>query len=906
MSPRTTSMRRGLVAAGAALMLVAGGAANAATFPASPEAPDAQPNPDAPVLPNPTQVERISGADRYATAAEIARNYPAGTTGTVIIASGQNFPDALSSQLAASVTGAELNAERFAGSPVPILLTRTDSLPGATASALRDLAPSKIVIVGGEGAVSETVATQLQGYAATVQRISGANRYDTSAAVAATYPAGAPVVYVATGADYPDALAAGARAGRDGVPVLLTRSDRLDGATASALEHLAPESVVVIGGSGAVSQEVVDAITEMVPDTTRVSGADRYATAAALAEAYEPDNVGYLASGTNFPDALTGGAFAGIHRGPLLLTRPHRLPGATLNAFDRLSPQGIVLFGGTVAVNQAVVTHLHEPENLPLWVDELVVQMLSFNDFHGRIAVDPGARLNATQDPDQNPVGGAVNFSATLKQLRSGSFDSQTLTVAAGDLIGGSTFLSGMFQDEPSIEVMNTAGLQVSSVGNHEFDEGVDELLRIVEGGNHPELGQFGDEPYAGTDFAYLAANVVYKDDQEPILPVTWTTTVDGVDIGFIGVTLEDTPTLVSPAGIQTVDFLPEVETINRYAAELQQQGVETIVALVHEGGQQTGTYRDCTNLTGPIVGIAENLDPAVDAIVSGHTHQPYVCSINDPAGNPRTLTSANQYGRVISETTLSISRSTGDVMRHRVNADNHLVLQSIADDPEMVPVVEKWEARAEVMAGRVVGTVAEDITGDASGNRGIETPMANLVADAILAGTSADDAGAAQISFMNVGGVRASLLVDQITNEEEPGEVTYEEAYNVLPFGNILVTVDMTGADVKEVLEQQYISSRGRPMLALGVSEGFTYTWDADAPEGEKVSNMQLNGVALEMDATYKVSTLNFLQEGGDMFTAFRNGTNLVGGPEDLAAFVSYLQANPGLTAPEDRVEGL
>ena len=212
----------------------------------------------------------------------------------------------------------------------------------------------------------------------------------------------------------------------------------------------------------------------------------------------------------------------------------------------------------------------------------------------------------------------------------------------------------------------------------------------------------------------------------------------------------------------------------------------------------------------------------------------------------------------------------------------------------------------AEVLAGRVVGTVAEDITGDAGGDRGIETPMANLVADAILAATEAPDAGGAQISFMNVGGVRDSLIVDEISNGEEEGEVTYQEAYNVMPFGNILVSIDLTGADIKAVLEQQYVPGRGRQYLALGVSEGFTYTWDDSQPQNQKVSEMELNGVPLDLGATYRVSTLNFLQEGGDMFTGFTAGTNLLGGPEDLAALVAYLEANPGLTAPGDRVAGL
>ncbi|RIK17721.1 MAG: hypothetical protein DCC50_00700 [Acidobacteria bacterium] len=902
MTTRTSTTRRALVAAGAALMLVAGGAGAATS---APTAPDAPPSPDAPVLPDPTQVHRISGPNRYATAAEIAKTFPAGASPTVVVTSGQGFADALSSQLPTSLTGATDSEDRAAGTPVPILLTRTGSLPEVTKDALAHLHPSKIVVVGGPAAVSETVLAELGQYAGTVQRVAGANRYETSAAVVGSYPSGVPVLYVATGQSFPDGLTAGAAAGRDGVPVLLTDPAKLRDVTAQAITDLAPQSVVVVGGPAAVSDTVLEAIAEIVPDTTRVSGANRYATAAAVAGGYEADSVAYLASGQNFPDALTGGAFAAYHQGPLLLTRTLTVPEATGDALDMLSPQGLVLFGGPASVAQAVVDGLDEV--LPAWYDELIVQLLSFNDYHGHIEVEDG-KLSEEQDPEQNLVGGAVNLSTTLDMLRTRSFENQTLTVAAGDLIGGSTFISGLFQDEPSVETLEVAGLDISSVGNHEFDEGVDELLRMQNGGNH-ELGQFDDEPYDGADFQWLAANVVDKETREPILPATEVRNVAGVDIGFIGMTLEATPTLVSPGGVADVDFLDEVETANAQAAQLRAQGVESIVVLLHEGGYQTGTYNGCEGISGAVVDIAENLAPSIDAVITGHTHQPYICQIDDPAGEPRSVTSANQYGRVVTETALSVSRTTGDVLRDRVWADNHLVLQSVADDPEMVQVVEKWQAKASVLAGRVVGTVAEDITGDSSGNRGIETPMADLVADAILAATSAPEDGGAQISFMNVGGVRASLFVDQISNAEDPGEVTYQEAYNVMPFGNLLVSIDMTGEQIKTVLEQQYqpVPDRSsRPMLALGVSDGFTYTWDATQPQGERASNLALNGTPIDPAATYRVSTLNFLQEGGDLFTGFTEGTNLMGGPEDLAALVQYLNDNPGLTAPGDRIEGL
>ncbi|MFP5347020.1 MAG: bifunctional metallophosphatase/5'-nucleotidase [Actinomycetes bacterium] len=537
---------------------------------------------------------------------------------------------------------------------------------------------------------------------------------------------------------------------------------------------------------------------------------------------------------------------------------------------------------------------------------EATVQLLSFNDFHGHLeATDPP--LDPVQDPSQTPVGGVEYLSSTLSALRGQVGDGTSLTVGAGDMIGGSTFLSGLFHDEPSVEALDTLGLDVASVGNHEFDEGTPELLRMQYGGCHPKDGcYFPDQPYLGAKYQYLAANVVRKANDQPLLPATAVRTVDGVKIGFIGMTLAATPTLVNPTGVSSVKFLDEVETANAQAKVLQAQGVQAIVVLVHEGGYQTGTYQQCQGMSGPIVDIAKRLDPAIDLVVSGHTHQPYVCIIPDPAGKPRMVTSAASYGKVVTETKLVVNRRGGDVVRKKVQSVNHLVARNVAD-PAETAVLKKWQGIAAPIAARVVGTVAKDVTGDASGDRGIETPMADLLADAILWGTSGANGGA-QLAFMNVGGVRASFTVAPKYGEQ-PGQITYAEAYDVAPFGNLLVTVDMTGAQIKQVLEQQYqpVPQRGaRPMLALGVSGGFTYTWDGNQPQGSRVSNMVLDGAAVDPNATYRVGTLNFLADGGDLFTAFTQGTNRLGGAEDLANLVAFLGAHPGITPPPDRVQGL
>ncbi|PKW25658.1 bifunctional metallophosphatase/5'-nucleotidase [Phycicoccus duodecadis] len=539
------------------------------------------------------------------------------------------------------------------------------------------------------------------------------------------------------------------------------------------------------------------------------------------------------------------------------------------------------------------------------------VQLLSFNDYHGHLEATDSP-LSATLDPSRTPAGGAEHLATALSELRKDAPKGRSLTVAAGDLIGGSTFLSGLFHDEPAVETLNAMKLDVSSVGNHEFDEGTAELLRMQKGGCHPVDGcYFPTQPYGGADFQWLAANVVKKSDGRTLLPGTSVKNVNGMKIGFIGMTLEATPTLVDPAGVASVDFKDEVETAESQAKLLKKQGVQSIVVLLHEGGYQSGTYDQCVGISGPIDQIARTMTADVDAIITGHTHQPYVCHIPDPAGHDRLVTSAASYGQVVTETDLVIDRRTGDVDRRHTTAQNHLVSRAAYPaDPEQTKILAKWNAIAGPLAAQVVGSNAEDITGDAGGDRGIETPMGDLVADAILWGTQAPASGGAQISFMNVGGVRASLLYAP-KYAEGPGQITYAEAYDVAPFGNLLVSMDLTGAQITTILEQQYqpVAARGsRPTLALGVSQGFSYQWDASRPQGSRVvpGSMTLNGTPLSATGTYRVSTLNFLANGGDLFTGFSAGTNLLGGAEDLANLVAYVKANPGLRAPADRVAGL
>ena len=532
------------------------------------------------------------------------------------------------------------------------------------------------------------------------------------------------------------------------------------------------------------------------------------------------------------------------------------------------------------------------------------VQLLSFNDFHGHLEPPSGTdgTLGETLDPSATPVGGAEYLASTLDALRANAVNS--LTVAAGDLVGGSPFLSGLFHDEPAVESLEALGLDVSGVGNHEFDEGLTELKRLQHGGCHVVDGcYFPDSPYDGADFPWLAANVFYGSTDRTVMAPTWTTDVGGETIGFIGMTLAGTPELVAQAGIRGLLFRDEVETANAAAAYLQGEGVEAIVVLLHEGGVQAGTYQGCEGISGPVVDIAAGLAPSIDAVVTGHTHQPYVCSLPDPDGALRPVTSASSYGRVVTETNFTIDPVTHDVDRESFTSTNHLVTRTNPDATQTA-LIAKWKDLSAPLANRVVGSVTTDIV--AAPNRDAEASLTNLIADAQLAATADPADGGAQVAFMNPGGVRANLTAGQVSGGEAAGEVTYGEAFAVQPFGNLLVTMDLTGEQIERVLEAQAIEDRTRPVLILGVSEGFSFSYDASAPFGDRIdpASITLDGVTIAPDQVVRIVTNGFLADGGDQFDAFAEGTNRRGGGDDLSALVDFLEAGSPLSpTPTDRV---
>jgi len=536
------------------------------------------------------------------------------------------------------------------------------------------------------------------------------------------------------------------------------------------------------------------------------------------------------------------------------------------------------------------------------------VQLLGFNDYHGHIKTDAvGYGVNE---------GGGEYLAAKLAELREGK--DHSITVAAGDLIGGSPAFSGLFHDEPSVESLNVMGLDISGVGNHEFDEGIDELLRMQNGGCHPVDGcYFPDAPYAGADFKWLAANVVNEFNGDTPLPAYTIKRINGVKIGFIGMTLEATDTIVAAAGIQGWNFLDEAETANNLVPLLKHKGVEAIVVLLHEGGNQVpspGDYNACENFEGPVAAINAALDPEIDVMITGHTHQPYNCRLPDAAGNERIVTSAYQYGRVVTEVSLVIDRRTKDVDRAKSSAYNHAVVRDeLVADPAVTAVIEKWQPLYDSFANEVMGSITEDINrgGDPTGSdRGVESAAGNLVADAQF---SATQNFGSQVAFMNPGGVRSDLVYAQ-SGTEGDGNVTFGEAFTFQPFNNGLEVLTMTGAQIVAVLEEQCqpIEEPGdRAFLHLGVSEGFSYDLEKDfAVDGSCtaiISNVQLNGELLDMAADYLVAVNSFLADGGDNFTTFSEASARVTWGLDLDALTTYLEENSPVSPPAtDRVNEL
>jgi 5'-nucleotidase len=537
-------------------------------------------------------------------------------------------------------------------------------------------------------------------------------------------------------------------------------------------------------------------------------------------------------------------------------------------------------------------------------VPTLNVQILALNDFHGNLeppTSSSGCVPAVSGCPAPNTVAGGAEYLAThINNLR--ALNPNTVVVSAGDLIGASPLLSALFHDEPTIEAFNQMGLDFNAVGNHEFDEGWHELSRMQKGGCHPVDGCLDGDDFAGADFEFLAANVVRSENGKTIFPAYKIRSFGGTRIAFIGMTLEGTPLIVTPSGISDLEFRDEAETVNALVPQLKAKGVETIVVLIHEGGSQstsaaTTNPNGCVGISGPILDIVNNFDDEVDVVVSGHTHLPYNCSIDG-----KLVTSAFSFGRLVTKIDLTIDRTTGEVVTKV--ADNKIVTRDVPKDPFITALIAKYNAIAAPLANRVIGSITAPIT--RTNNAAGESALGDVIADGQLAATTDPSLGGAVVAFMNPGGIRADLSYPSSPAGEGDGNVTYGEMFTVQPFGNSMVTMTLTGAQIERLLEEQFAGCTLASARILQVSEGFTYTWSASGPVCDKVdpSTIMLHGVVIDPAANYRVTVNSFLADGGDSFPILTQGTDRLGGAVDTDAFEAYFTANsPVAPGPQNRI---
>ncbi|HEX6660754.1 MAG TPA: bifunctional metallophosphatase/5'-nucleotidase [Sphingomicrobium sp.] len=536
---------------------------------------------------------------------------------------------------------------------------------------------------------------------------------------------------------------------------------------------------------------------------------------------------------------------------------------------------------------------VQRPVPAPAPTSVVDVQILALNDFHGNVD-RPADPVRFELGPDQfatSPAGGAAIVGQELANLRSGH--DHTITVAAGDLIGASPLTSAYFLDEPTIDAMNLMGLSLASVGNHEFDKGSAELLRMQNGGceKHTTRVPCRLEPFEGAHFEYLAANVL-RGDGTTIFPGTAIRQFGPIRIGFIGMTLKDTGVLVTPSGVAGLRFADEATTANGLVPQLKAAGADTIVLLIHQGGHVPDSYhlRDCDGLTGDILPILDKLDPAIATVISGHTHHAYECEI-ERGGVKRLLTSAGKYGYFVSDLRLDFDPAT-----HRLLAQHARTVPMIrqgSGDPAIAALVKRYADAAAPAASRIVGHLSGGPARKSEGDG--ESPAANLIADAQLAATKAPNRGAADISFINATGVRTDLL------PLPDGRVTYGAIFALQPFGNNLVVKTLTGAQLKAVLEQQFKIEGGTAKVAslLVPARRFRFTYDLSKPDGQRIVVMTLDGKPIDPNRRYRVTVNNFLASGGDGFSAFNSGTDTFDAGLDLDALEAWLATNP--TVPTD-----
>lgn len=544
------------------------------------------------------------------------------------------------------------------------------------------------------------------------------------------------------------------------------------------------------------------------------------------------------------------------------------------------------------------------------------INILAFNDFHGNL--EPPKRFIEAEDPtDTNksvriPVGGVSYFADAINKLRA-QYPNNAV-VSAGDLISASPLTSSLFLDEPTIETMNEIKIDFNAVGNHEFDRGTDELRRLQNGGCQQYTTTKPcqiNKDFAGAKFNFLAANVSLKaDPKRTLFPAYKIKRYGNIPVAFIGLTLEATPTIVSAAGIKDVDFHDEAETVNSLIPELKKQGVEAIVVVVHEGVAPSTKFnaKTCAGLSGPLTGILDRLDTAVDVVVSGHTHQSYICDYStlNPQ-KPFLLTSAGQYGTAITNIKLELDGKTGDVIKKDAQ---QVPIQSEAytsgtttvkltnlyekfnKTPSIEAILDKYRQAVTTISARIVGTATTVINRNAAESG--ETALGNLIADAQQAAALTASNQGSDFTLMNPGGVRADLQ----TNSNN--QITFGDVFAVQPFGNSIVTLSLTGQQIRELLEQQWSGANADRPRILQPSKELSYAYKKDATAVPRATQIMISGQALMDSKSYRVTVNSFIADGGDNFTVLTKGTNRVGGGQDVDALEKYINQNSPVQVPE------
>ncbi len=531
------------------------------------------------------------------------------------------------------------------------------------------------------------------------------------------------------------------------------------------------------------------------------------------------------------------------------------------------------------------------------------VQILAFNDLHGNL--EPPNQTVSARDAAGAlvlvPAGGVAYMASALNQLRRGQ--AHSITVSAGDLIGGSPLTSAMFLDEPTILAANQFGLELNAVGNHEFDKGSAELRRMQAGGCAKYTSREPcavDKPFPGARFRFLAANVLTADGTT-LFPGTAIKDFGPVKIGFIGMTLKETGVLVTPSGVAGLTFADEAATANALVPRLKAQGADAIVVLLHQGAFTKSDWNDpnCAGLSGDLLPILDKLDPSIELVISGHTHWAYRCELPLANGRTRLLTSAGRYSTMLADIRLTFDPATRALAAKRAalnivqgepfqNSRGAAALNNAFPvypaDPAVKAIVDRYKAAAWSQAERVVARVAAIVseTEDAD----LATRGGELLADAQLAWTRPKARGGAEIAFMNNSGVRGDLV------PRADGSVTYGQLFALQPFGNGVIVMNLTGVQLKRLLEQQFLDAAQPQMLMP--SAGFAFTYDVRRPAGERIVAMTFNRKPVDPNRTYRVTTNSFLAAGGDNFTVFTEGIDRFDAGADLDALEAYLKTNP------------